>query len=227
VLVFSGTLSDANTALVAAGLGATGIQVFYDGNSMTDPDDSSYPVDTSALLETAGYPVQHLNVGVSGQKISEMIPDAAAQLDANILGLSKSVLVYWEGRNALDVAAANVDHVAHRSAVLADMLTYGRARMAAGFTVVCLPVPPTNAAVNLTQEEDRIWLQAALEAAAIAANPHCHIQMKASDYPILFAPGANNNATHYADGVHMVTATNGVGYRLLASYVATAIATLL
>jgi hypothetical protein len=228
VLIYSRTLTDAELATVETALGATGGQVFYDGNSMTDPLYSSYPASTTALLEAAGHPVHHLNVGVSGQRIDQMITDAAATLDAICVPtLPFSVLVYWEGRNALDVAAANVDQVAHRSAVLADMLTYGRARIAAGFTVVCLPVPPTAAATNVTYEADRVWLNAELEAAAAAANPHCHLQMEAADYPTLFAPGANANATHYADSVHMVTGSPGVGYELLATYVAAAVGGLL
>ena len=209
LIMYSRSLTDAERAQVDRYCGAVGGQIIYDGNSMTDGTFSTYPAECTALLSA---PADQVNVGVSGQKASDMLADAASDVDARLLAAkSWKVCVYWEGLNSLNNAVP-------RATVLAELIQYGQERRAAGFKVVCICLPPS-AFGGPTYEADRQWINAGL---AAAGGDAWDAFVAESDDPTLFAAGANANATYYqGDQVHMT----GAGYTRLAGVVAAKVET--
>lgn len=112
-------------------------QVIFDGDSLTTGyaclNHANFPGQTWGLL---GSDWKIYSVAVAGQTLANMQSDAAAEIDPLYdAGLSKNVLVCWEG--LLDVYGG-----ADVATTLTRMETYCAARQAAGWQVVvltCLP----------------------------------------------------------------------------------------
>lgn len=113
-------------------------RLICDGNSLTYGTGSTggnvYP---NYLATSLGSTWQVFNIGVQGQVTSSMVTNAPTQID-NVLGspyFSKDVIIVWEGTNSLN---SGID----ATTAFNSMVTYCRARKAAGAKVIvatCLP----------------------------------------------------------------------------------------
>lgn len=188
--------------------GAYANQVIFDGNSMTDGSTSSYPATTVAALTGTWY---SRNFGVSGQTTTQMISDGVSQIDPFYDSrVTNNVLVAWETTNELKLGVSATD-------AYNNLVAYCRARKNAGFKVVVPTILPRSesgtpedfntkrATVNTNIRNNYASFATAI--ADVAANTD------------IGEDGDSENATYYADKVHMTTA----GYNIVAGIVATAI----
>ncbi len=183
-------------------LNRTGAVYFADGNSQTQGANggpSSYPGQLGTLLGASV-----TNYGVAGQTISQMLSDAATQVDANFAAGVPNILVVAEVRNeiSLDGLSANVRTTVNRLWTYCD----GRraAATAAGKTlrIVVWNIMPT---VYTTAAQGLATLNAQFDQAnaMIAAEWRLHAD---AFFDVRSDPAlahASMDDTWWKDGVHL------------------------
>lgn len=193
-------------------------QVVFDGNSLTAgngaadaiPGGFPYPTITGLTGDWAG-----TNHGIPSITTTTMISNAPTQVDPLYgAALGKNILVFWEVTNELynGLSAA---------AAYANAVTYVTARQAAGWKVVALTVlPRSNAGTPGGFEANRQTVNTSMRTTMLTDCPGVVIADVGGDATI--GPfGASDNATYYADKVHLTQ----TGYNIVYPYVVTAVST--
>lgn len=222
-LVYNRALSDAEIAIVSAeiagdcniALHTHELNLVFDGDSQTtgQAEGEPSPLYVDSVLLSQRKPFSAFNIAIYGQGILQAGADGAAQSDALYRNGMPNVLALWLGTN--DLWAFPNDAATH----FARLKARGQQARAAGFKVIVIPCMPR--AVDATAYE------AGRQSynASIAADPSFYdVALNPAATPELFAPLAQNNTRYFsADKIHL----SGVGYRLIASKVAAALANLL
>ncbi|MFM2432351.1 MAG: hypothetical protein RLZZ511_3565 [Cyanobacteriota bacterium] len=113
-------------------------RIICDGNSITQSvygEPTSYPRQLEALLNAAGYGVEVLNIGVSGQTTAQMVNDASRQVDR----------LYDPDRPCWAIAKEGGNHIFFGATVpeaFAAFAEYCRGRRSRGFRVVAIDTFP-------------------------------------------------------------------------------------
>ncbi len=111
-------------------------RIIFDGDSLTygfrATKGDDYP---SVVMRGTPSSFHWHNFAVSGQTLAQMQGDAAEQLDRPYAGFPHKTLIAWGGVN-------DIYHGANAATVYERLLTYARARKAAGWRVYVLTVLP-------------------------------------------------------------------------------------
>lgn len=145
--IFYQTDSEYNRIL--SGVTGAGLIVF-DGNSLTVGQGATagndYPSQVTALIST---PHTYYNFGVGAQTTTDMVADAASQIDSLYnADLPINIVVAWEITNEIYYGTT-------AQAAYDNFVAYCQARKAAGFKVVALTVLPRSNAGTPADFEDK------------------------------------------------------------------------
>lgn len=202
---------DAYTAGAPAPTGTLNLKravVVCDGNSLTQggygSPVSNYPDIMAFTTLFRNKSMQVVNFGVGGQQTSQMITDAAAQIDILLSDAHENILVFWEVGNDLfynqDVTAA-----------INRAKDYLLARKTAGWKTVVLTCPPR----DLTITGSSGAFNTEWNANALLANEELRdlssTYMDALCDVALDSRLSTVNFTYYhTDGIHFISAGNTV-----------------
>lgn len=113
-------------------------KIICDGNSITqgmDRPETDYPRQLNDRLNTLGYGVTVINLGVSGQTTAHMLNDAVRQVDWLYDPTRLNVLIAMEGGNHIYFGATP-------QSASATFAKYCMARRAAGYQVIVIDTFP-------------------------------------------------------------------------------------
>lgn len=217
-LIFDTALSDATIKRLIGWLAAKRGRVLtpathvvvFDGDSLTVGFPAG-PAYTDQVLVGLGWIFEAYNIGIPGQKISEIVVNSPAKVDPLYDAGMTNILVVWAGTNDLATGAT-------AAAAYANLVAYCQARRAVGFKVVVatmLPRTYTGDAVGTETQRGSFntsirngWATFADRLADLAADT------------TIGDAGDQNNVTYYdADKAHMTTA----GYAIVAGIVKAAV----
>lgn len=187
--------------------------VIFDGDSLTfghnSTDGNSYPQQlANKFLRYKNILVNVINFGVSGQKLTDMESDAAAQIDV-LKDADHKLLISWGGINdfQFDLGASKED-------IYARAVTYWTNRKAAGWKCYPVTLLPASSFVRAGFETERLWFNNQMR--TILLSSVSGIIDVASDSRIGLT-GCELDTTYYAnDKIHL----NNVGYGIVADIVA-------
>lgn len=135
-----------NTGVRTARYSGAGTNIVFDGNSLVagvgaSSAASNLPAQLAALAPLNGA-VSVVNIGVSGQNITDMRNRGASFADANYVAGKTNVLIVWEGTNTVCNNVANSGKTG--AAAGADLAAYCADRRAAhpDWTIVLLTTMP-------------------------------------------------------------------------------------
>lgn len=182
--------------------------VVCDGNSLTQggygSPVSNYPDILAFTSFFRSKSIQVVNFGVGGQQTSQMITDAAAQIDVLLTPAHENILVFWEVGNDL-FYNNNVTGAINRAK------DYLLARKTAGWKTVVLTCPPRDLTITgssgaFNTEWNAKTLEANIELRALSST-----YMDALCDVALDSRLSTVNFTYFhTDGIHLIGAGNTV-----------------